>query len=141
MFRYQHSLDASATPEAIYALYSDVSTWPAWDAAIAAMTLDGPFVAGAKGTLSLVDGPTLPFTLMAVTPGRGFADETPLPGGAIRFEHLLEPLADGGTRITHRVVIDGPAADELGPRLTAGIPRTVAALAVLAAATTTPSAV
>ena len=140
MFRYEHSLNADATPEAIFALYSDIATWPSWDDAIAAMTLDGPFAVGVSGTLSLVNGPTLPFMLAAVTPGCGFADETPLPRGAIRFEHALEPLAHGRTRITHRVQIDGPAADELGPHLTAGIPRTVAALAALAAATAAGSA-
>jgi hypothetical protein len=134
MFTYQHSLDTKAAPETIYALYSDVSTWPAWDDAITAMRLDGPFAAGASGTLGLKDGPTLPFTLTAVLPNRGFTDETPVPDGVIRFAHDLQPLPDGGTRITHRVSIDGPAADELGPRISAGIPHTVATLAALAAA-------
>jgi hypothetical protein len=32
-----------------------------------------------------------------------------LPGGTLLFEHLIEPT-DGGSRITHRVSLDGPLA-------------------------------
>jgi hypothetical protein len=133
MFRYEHSLVSDATPDAIYALYSDVSTWPAWDQAIAAMTIDGPFAAGTAGTLTLGNGQTFPYTIVEAIAGRGFADETPIPDGLIRFEHALEPLANGGTRITQRVIVQGPAADAIGAAICAGTPAAVAALSAQAA--------
>jgi hypothetical protein len=134
MFRYEHSLVADATPEAIYALYSDVSTWPAWDHAIAAMTIAGPFAAGTSGTLTLGNGQTFPYTIVEAVAGRGFAGETPIPDGVIRFEHTLEPLAAGSTRITHRVIVEGPAAEAIGVAICAGTPAAVAALAAQSAA-------
>lgn len=50
----------------------------------------------------------------------------------VRVRHSLAPI-DGGTRITYRCVIDGPAADELGhqigPAITGDFPEVMAALA------------
>jgi hypothetical protein len=75
----------------------------------------------------------MPFRMTEATPERGFADETDVPGATLRFVHQLVPLAGGGTRITHRVEIDGPAADQMGPvmgpQVTAGIPETMESLA------------
>lgn len=136
MFAYEHSLESDATPEAIYALYRDVITWPIWDAGVAAAEIAGPFAAGTTGVITPAGGEPLPFSITDARPGEGFADETQIPGAVIRFEHVLTPLAAGKTRITHRVAITGPAAEaigqQLGPVLTAGIPATIAALAAMA---------
>lgn len=53
----------------------------------------------------------------------------------VRFEHQLTP-AEEGMRLTHRVRIHGPAAEQvgpdLGPKITAGVPDTMASIATLA---------
>lgn len=129
--RAQHRARASA--EAIWRLYRDVSTWPSWDPGIEAVELHGPFEPGAEGALTPAGQEPLSFRMIEVTPERGFVDETAVAGAVLRFIHRLLPLDGGGTRITHRVEIDGPAAGEVGPQagpqITAGIPETMESLA------------
>jgi uncharacterized protein YndB with AHSA1/START domain len=133
MAEYEYSLDADVAAEAVYALYSDVSTWPSWDGGVEKVTVDGPFAAGTTGTFTPTGGDPLRFTIVSAEPGRGFVDEFPLPGAMLRGTHTLTPLAGGRTRITHRMQLEGPAAAELAPELMPGvtddIPVTVASLA------------
>ena len=48
---------------------------------------------------------------------RVYADQTDMGEVTLRFSHTLQPLAGGGTRVTHRLEITGPAADQVGPEL------------------------
>jgi len=61
-----------------------------------------------------------------------FVDEADLAGVTVRTTHRLDPLDGGRTRVTYRMEITGPAADEIGPQLgpaiTADFPDTMAAL-------------
>ena len=50
-YTFTHSVETDATPEAIWALYEDVSSWPSWDAQAEKITGDGPFEAGTTGTM------------------------------------------------------------------------------------------
>jgi hypothetical protein len=133
-FTYQHQLVTSASPAALWRLYSDVSTWPRWDDAFEAVTLDGPFAAGSGGLLELRGQAPLAFRIVEAEPERGFVDETEIPGGVIRFRHRIEPADPGGVRLTHEVEIEapGPLAEQLGAKITAGIPNTMARIAALA---------
>jgi hypothetical protein len=132
MWTTEHTVETSAAAETVHGLYADVAAWPTWDASVELAELDGPFVAGTSGRLRPAGIETLPFTLVSVEPGRGFTDETPFMGHVLRFIHLLEPLAGGGTRITHRVEIDGPAAADMGPNVASDLPEAMAALAAAA---------
>jgi hypothetical protein len=138
MYEYEHILETTASPEAIYQLLQDVPTWPTWDKGIERVELFGPFAAGTKGKIKLFDQEPLDFSITSVEPNRGFADETPIPGADISvvFNHILTPLEKGGTRITWQVKIVGPAAEEVGPQMgpmiTADTPEAVANLAQLA---------
>jgi hypothetical protein len=133
MWQFEHSIETRASTEAIWRLYRDVSTWPSWDEGIEAVELHGDLEPGAQGILTPAGQEPLPFRVVEATPERGFVDETAAPGAVLRFIHRLQPLDGGGTRITHRVEIDGPAADEVGaqagPQITAGIPETMESLA------------
>lgn len=132
MFTFEHSIDTVASPSSIWPLYADVAAWLRWDHGLAAVELDGPFEAGSLGRITPADMETLPFTLTWVEAERGFSDETPAMGHLLRFHHVLEPLPGGKTRITHRVEIDGPAADEMGPNVVGDTPEAMAALVSLA---------
>jgi len=139
MWKYQHSIDTDASAEAIYALYADVPNWTRWDTGVTNVTLDGPFAVGSTGTITPEGQDTMPYRLVEVEPNRSFADETDIPGAGIvvRFDHLLEPLPGGRTRITHGVTIFGPSAAELGPtigpQIVSDLPEAMEALANLAA--------
>jgi uncharacterized protein YndB with AHSA1/START domain len=133
-FTFQHSVETSATPEAVWRLYSDVATWPAWDDAVERVTLDGAFAPGSVGTFKLHGQDPLDFRVLEVEPQRGFTDETSIPGGVVRFRHRIEPLDDERARLTHAVEIEGPApvAEQIGALITAGVPETMTRLTELA---------
>ena len=143
MWTYEHSIETDATPEAIWPLYADVPAWPRWDQGLEWVTLNGPFAAGSTGSLKVPGQDPLPFTLLDVRPLEGFSDETYIPDLAIRFDHSVVPTSTGKTRITHRVSITGPAADDagpqLGPQITADVPEAMEALADLALQSRTPN--
>ena len=133
-FTFQHVVDTTASPEAVWRLYSDVATWPAWDDAVERVALDGPFEPGAVGTFKLHGQDPLEFRLVEVQPLRGFMDETSIPGGVVRFRHTIATLDDGRLRLTHAVEIEAPAAvaEQIGALITAGVPETMTRLAALA---------
>jgi hypothetical protein len=138
-FSYEHSHRSAASPAAVWRLYSDVSSWPAFDSEAERIELDGRFAAGAHGTMKLRGQEPFGFTLTEVEPERLFTDETPVGDAVVRVRHVLTPVA-GGVEITHAVRIDGPPdfAEELGAMITADMPDTIARLARLAEEHDTP---
>lgn len=141
MWTFEHSQTTTAGIAEVFALLSDVAGWPDWNAGVESVSLDGPFVAGTRGVMAMPDQEPLGFRLIWVDPQKGFEDETALGdlGVVVRVRHTIEALPEGGTRITYRATIDGPAADEVGPEIgpdiTADFPGVMAALAERAEAT------
>jgi hypothetical protein len=133
-FSYMHIVEADVTAAAIWALYEDVSTWPQWDAQAESVTRDGPFAAGATGTMKFAGQEPMSYRLTKVDPLCEFVDETPAGDLTVRVSHLLEPLADGTLRITYAAEVDGPReqARQAGSMITADFPATMAALIALA---------
>jgi ligand-binding SRPBCC domain-containing protein len=134
MYVWSHSVTTSATPEQVWPLYADVRRWLEWDSGLVSVTLDGDFVVGSRGTLGVEGQPPLEWELTEVQAHALFTDVTEIPGVAtLTFVHRIE-AADGGSVITHEVRIDGPAAEQLGPNVTADTPEAMERLAELAAA-------
>jgi uncharacterized protein YndB with AHSA1/START domain len=140
MWTYDHSLETRAPAETIFEILRDVSRWPEWNPGVERIDLDGAFATGTTGVMVIPDQGSLSFRLAWVGEGQGFEDETEIPGAEVlvRVRHSLEPLAAGGTRITYRATVEGPAADalgpEIGPGVTADFPEVMAALAARAEA-------
>jgi Polyketide cyclase / dehydrase and lipid transport len=132
-FTYEHSVVSSASPAAVWRVYSDVAQWPTFDAEAERIRLDGPFTAGTRGTMKFRGQEPLAFTLTEVEPERVFTDETPVGEAVVRVRHRLDPTPDG-VRITQAVEIDGPEAfaAQLGAMITADMPATMTRLARLA---------
>jgi hypothetical protein len=135
MWTYEHSTETSADRNAIFALFKDVSTWPEWNAGVERIELDSPFASGTTGTMFMPGQDAIRFRLVWVAEGEGFEDETEIAdaGVVVRVRHTLEALRNRGTRITYSATIDGPAADDVGPRIgpaiTADFPEVMSALA------------
>jgi hypothetical protein len=135
MWSFEFGQPTSAEPEAVWRLWSDVSAWPQWDVDLDTVTLDGDFVTGARGSLQPKGMDPFPFTITRAEPGRGYTDQTPLPGAVLRFEHdLLD--AEEGLVIRQRVTMEGPAANEwfeqLGGKIVLDVPAALARLAARA---------
>lgn len=133
MWTYEHSIDTTADPEAVWSLYRDVATWPEWNAAVAAVVLDGEFAAGSTGTLTPRGQRGLPFRLVTTVDGGGYTSETDIAETVtLRLTNTLKPLDGGGTRVTHRAELVGPAAEffgqSFGPVIANGIPPAMHAL-------------
>jgi hypothetical protein len=127
-----HGVTASAVWSAAYA---DASAWPAWNDALAAASLDEPFVVGLRARVRFRTGLRLHFTLVEVEEGRVFTDESRLPGARMGHRHELQPFADG-VRLVNTIYLRGPLArlwaPILGPQAKRGLPgwqRRAAALA------------
>ena len=56
---FEHTEHTAASPERIWRLWSDVTSWPHWDNGVDAVTLEGPFAAGTKGRLTPSGGRTV----------------------------------------------------------------------------------
>jgi Polyketide cyclase / dehydrase and lipid transport len=140
MWTSTHTVDSAATTGVIFDILRDVSRWPEWNAGVLRIDLDGSFATGTSGVMHMPDQAPLRFRLAWVADGRGFEDETEIPGAdvLVRVRHWLEPLANGGTRITYQASIEGPAANTLGPEIgpvvTADFPEVLAALVARAEA-------
>jgi polyketide cyclase/dehydrase/lipid transport protein len=140
MWKFQHSIDASASAEVIFAIMADVGAWPEWNPGVERMELNGTFASGTTGTMVVPGQDPFATRLVWVEAGVGFEDETTVPdaGVVVRVRHDLEPLSGGGTRITYAATIDGPAADtvgpSIGPEITSDFPEVMAALAARAQA-------
>ena len=133
MFEWTHTVATTATPEQVWPLYAEVDRWLEWDSGLQAVTLDGPFAVGSRGTLQVEGQPPLVWELVEVTANASFTDVTEIPGVAtLTFVHRIEPTADGSA-IVHEVRIEGPAAAQLGPMVTSDTPEAMEALARIAA--------
>jgi len=132
---FEHTAVTTAPPAAVWALWSDVATWPTWNADLAVVTVDGPFATGSTVTMHAVaGGDPVVLRLADVVPGEQFVDEAELAGLTIRTRHRVDPQPDGGHAVTYRMEVDGPAepAAQVGAAITADFPETVAALVALA---------
>jgi len=138
MAEYEHSLEAAVSADAVWELYADPTSWPSWDSGVERVELDGPLATGVTGRFTPRGAEALPFTVIQAEANRGFTDEFAFPGAVLRGTHTITPLGGGRTRITHRMELTGPDAEQLAPELMPGItddiPLTVAALALAAAA-------
>lgn len=112
MASHGRTLDTGASPDRVWRLWSDVSTWPEWNPDVLSIALEGPFVTGARGTMTTKAGGTHAITLHDVEQGKSFELETsPIPLGRFHFACQVRPAGSGASTISQSVTIRGP----LGP--------------------------
>jgi hypothetical protein len=141
MWAHEHTAETATGPEAIWQVLSDLDQWASWDTSMEWVRLQGPFQAGSQITMKPKGQDPIISVIVQATENRLYADQTDLGEVALRFSHTLQPLAGGGTRVTHRLEITGPAADQLGPELgpaiTEDFPEAMDALLARAASAST----
>ena len=99
--------------DALEALHSGTALGPESDS----FTLHGPFAVGTTLTITPQGQDPMESTIVALEPGRAYADETRFGDLILTFRHDLVPSDAGGTEVTHSLTIDGAGADEVGPEL------------------------
>ena len=113
----ERSLTIEAPPANVYEAFVDLSRWLEWNPHLRAVTplSEGPLAPGFRARVALKLNP-LPSTweVTQVNPGRSFAWKSSLlPGVRLAFDHIAEG-AEGGTRATLRIDIEGPLAFAAG---------------------------
>lgn len=136
MWEYEHSTTARVTPEAVWAIWSDVDSAASWNEGIESIDMLGPFASGTEFSMKPPGREPVAMRLADVVESERFVEVIEADGLVIRIVHQLEPLDDNHTRVTYRAEITGEAADQagplIGPGITAGFPETVAKLVELA---------
>ena len=118
MWTHEESIEASATPERIWKLFSDVAGWKSWNAGIEHIEIHGPFAAGTTFTMQPPGSEAFVSTLTSVQENEAFTDETVIDGTRVEVHHGIVRLSDGRSRIVYSTTITGPAAAEIGPFVT-----------------------
>jgi uncharacterized protein YndB with AHSA1/START domain len=71
--RFSHTLKTTATPERIWAIWTDVEHWAQWDTELISADLDGAFVLGAIGRLKPKTGGVTKFEISQFNPSHRVA--------------------------------------------------------------------
>lgn len=121
------TLEANVSPASVWEkAYADAGAWPAWNAELKSAELDGPLRLGARARIVFKTGLRLRFTVVEFEQGRLFTDEAKLPGARMGHQHLVEPAAGSGSRLTNTIYIEGPLSAIwrriMGPRAARSLP-------------------
>jgi uncharacterized protein YndB with AHSA1/START domain len=115
MATYERTVDSTASPEQVWALWSDPEHWPDWNPDVSALSLDGPFAQGVTGAMTSGGGRTHRVKFTELTVGHSFMLETsPIPATRFRFECRVDAAANG-SRVTQAVSMSGLLAPIMGP--------------------------
>jgi Polyketide cyclase / dehydrase and lipid transport len=136
VWEYEHAVETEASRDVLWRHWSDMASWPEWNAGIAKIEVDGPFAVGTAFTMVPPAGDPVRMRLTEIVPSESFTDE--MDGGdfVVRTVHRLEALPADRTRVVYRTEIVGPTSDQvgpgLGPQITADFPDVLNALIRLA---------
>ncbi|CAG7599817.1 Polyketide cyclase / dehydrase and lipid transport [Actinacidiphila bryophytorum] len=118
-------ITSTAKPDAFFARWADMATWPEWNSDTEWVRIDGPFVRGAKGVLKPKGAPQVPFVVTELVPGEKFTDVSKLVGARLTFRHVVTRTAEGSTRVDVTATLRGPLARiwnlALGKGIAAGL--------------------
>lgn len=107
-WKTEHSAETTASPGAVWAVLSDFDGWPTWNPGYRAAHLDGPLDPGTPGRVTLANGMRRPFALVEARPDRSLVIAASGPGVRQQFQHSIEPLATGGSRVSMVATMRGP---------------------------------
>jgi uncharacterized protein YndB with AHSA1/START domain len=132
----EHSVETSATAEAIWRLWADVERWPEWNAGVEQIELHGPFAVGSTILMTPPGDEPVELRITEAVEPEVFVDEADGGDFVVRTTHRAEAVGPERSRITYRMEITGPAADtvgpEIGPEISGDFPEVLAALATRA---------
>jgi hypothetical protein len=113
---YGTSVETIASPDQVWRVWSDMSTWGEWNPNVSTMDWQGGFVSGSTGVMNTRAGQHHQMRLVDVVPGRSFALETSVvPGTRFRFNCRIEPGAK--TKVSQTVEVGGPLGPVMGGML------------------------
>src|ERR1700694_2256444 len=110
----QRSVETSASPAAVWRVWSNPATWQEWNPDVQSMALNGPFAAGTTGTMKTKKG-TRALLLTEVVPGQSFRLETTvIPLTRFAFVCKVTPGSAGETTLSQSIQVGGPLGGLVG---------------------------
>jgi hypothetical protein len=134
MWSTEYSTETDVAPGAIWAALRDLHSGTRLSDRSDAFELHGPFAVGTEISVTPQGQDTFRSTIVELAEPSVYADRTSFGDLTLLFRHTLtaRPGGGGGTTITHRLEIDGPAAaqqaPELGPQISEDFPVAMADL-------------
>jgi carbon monoxide dehydrogenase subunit G len=116
MWTTEYTAETALSSETVWAALRDLHTGTLTYPGADTFELEGPFAADSQVTVTPVGQDSFRSTIVDLVENETYADETTFGDVVLTFRHTLVPTASG-TRVTHRLDISGPAADEVGPQL------------------------
>jgi hypothetical protein len=132
LWRGEHSIETSASKEAIWRLFSDVNGWKRWNAGIERIEMKAPFAVGSEFFMQPPGQDGFISKLIWVVPNAGFTDETRVGDLTVRVEHRIERVSENLRRVVYAIEAQGPGCEEIGPAVSADFPDVLRALVALA---------
>ncbi|WP_253821350.1 SRPBCC family protein [Vibrio rotiferianus] len=131
MMIFEKRISVEASPQRIYALYTDVENWNQWDKEVKCSHLTGAFEIGSEGILQPSSGPKSKILITDIVPNQSFTVMSKLPFCLLLFEHEL--LVRGKvTEVIHRVKFSGLTSflfgKLVGNQIRKGLPSTLQGL-------------
>jgi Polyketide cyclase / dehydrase and lipid transport len=113
MVSYERKAVSQASPEAVFAVWTNVEGWTDLDQMQSA-SINGPFRIGATIRSKAKGFPASTLTVTRVEPPGLWVDVSRAPGLRMTFDHVVESDPKG-TVLTERVTMTGPLARVVGP--------------------------
>src|SRR5690349_501503 len=88
-----------ADPADVWAVWSDLASYPKWDDREEINQPNGPLAVGTTGTFKQRSRGAGTYKITAVEPGGRWVNEIALPGGRLVIDHRVERAGDG-TKVT-----------------------------------------
>ena len=103
---FWYSLETTATPEAIWSIWTDVPNWKDWDTGLKDASIQGAFEIDAKGQIISLEGRKSRFKVVEFIEGQSYTYKTKLPLGSLYVKRYLTQ-ENGKTVFTHEVWFKG----------------------------------
>lgn len=116
MWTTQHSSETELPTHAVWLALRDLHTGATQSPGGDVFEIHGPYEVGTALSVTPQGQDTFRSEIIELVEDELYADRTQFGDVILTFRHTLVPLGSV-TKVTHELVIDGPAADEVGPQL------------------------
>ena len=103
---FWYSMETTASPQAIWSVWTDVPNWKNWDTGLKDASVTGEFTLAAKGVILSLENRKSRFKVVEYTEGESYTYKTKLPFGSLYVKRYLK-TQNGVTTFTHEVWFKG----------------------------------
>ena len=113
MFESKKEVKGNFNLEKVWKLYENVERWVEWDGSLEKASLEGKFIVGSSGVMTIIGMPEMPFTLIEVKKGNSFTTKSVVGPFEIEVSHKLTKLSEVSSVIEHGVTVKGPDSEKV----------------------------